>query len=57
MDPDYFIKQKELEAETEKEYVGTLERYDNGRYYVALVECDEALKKDEKTSLTPKYLL
>ncbi len=56
-DPDYFVKQKELEAETEKSYVKTLDRYDAGKYYATLLDCDKALKSGEITSLTPKYLL
>ena len=55
-DPDYFVKKKELEAETEKAYVKTLERFEKGYYYPALRECEEALAAEE-TSLTPKYML
>jgi tetratricopeptide (TPR) repeat protein len=56
-DPDYFIKKKELEAQSQRKYVQTLKRYDDGLYYPALTEIDQALRGQEETNLTPKYLL
>jgi hypothetical protein len=56
-DPDCFVKKKEFEAKTEKEYVEALNRYRQGLYYPALTRAEEVIKDEPKNEFRPKYLL
>lgn len=56
-DPDFFIKKRELESESEKVYVEALNRCTKGLYYPTMMEVNQFLAENPETALTPKYLL
>jgi hypothetical protein len=57
LDPDYFIKKKELDALAEKVYIQTLNRYKNGLYYQAMSTSDGVIINEPTNEYRAKYML
>ena len=56
-DPDYFIKKKEREKQTQLDYLKDLERYENGLYYLVVTKANSVIAEQKDNPYLPKYYL
>lgn len=56
-DPEYFIKRKEIEAFTEKEYLVVLERYNRALYAPVIARADIVIEQEKDNKYRAKYML
>jgi len=56
-DPDYFIKKKEREKQTQVDYLKDLERYENGLYYLVVTKANSVITEQKDNPYLPKYYL
>lgn len=56
-DPDYFIKKKERQKETENDYLKDLDRYERGLYSIVISKANSIINNDKNNPFRPKYFL
>lgn len=56
-DPNFFIKQKELAALELKEYLKSVERYEQGLFYPVIAKANKVIDSEPSNSYRSKYLL
>lgn len=56
-DPDFFTKKKELEALELKEYLKSVERYEQGLFYPVITKVDKVITEESNNKYRSKYLL
>ena len=56
-DPEYFIKRKEIEAFTEKEYLVVLDRYNRALYAPVIARADIVIEQEKDNKFRAKYML
>lgn len=56
-DPEYFIKRKEIEAFTEKEYLVVLDRYNRALYAPVIARADIVIDQERDNKFRAKYML
>lgn len=56
-DPDYFIKKKERQKETENDYLKDLDRYERGLYSIVISKANSIINNDKDNPFRPKYFL
>lgn len=56
-DPEYFIKRKEIEAFTEKEYLMVLDRYNRALYAPVIARADIVIEQEKDNKFRAKYML
>lgn len=56
-DPDYFLKKKERENQTEQEYLTDLERYEKGMYYLVVTKSNNVIAEQKDNPYRAKYYL
>ncbi|MBI1836347.1 MAG: hypothetical protein HYR91_03680 [Flavobacteriia bacterium] len=56
-DPDFFIKKKEIDALSEKEYLAILDRYNRKLYYPVIAKADIVIDSEKENVYRSKYLL
>jgi hypothetical protein len=56
-DPDYFIRKKERQKETENDYLKDLDRYERGLYSVVISKANSIINNDKDNPFRPKYYL
>lgn len=56
-DPDYFLKRKEIEAFTEKEYLVVLERYNRALFAPVIARADIVIEQEKDNKYRAKYML
>ncbi len=56
-DPDYFIKKREREKQTEQEYLTDLDRYERGLYYPVLTKANLVITEQKDNPYRAKYYL
>jgi len=56
-DPDFFIKKKEMDALSEKEYLSILDRYNRKLYYPVIAKADIVIENERNNIYRSKYLL
>ena len=56
-DPDYFLKKKERERQTEQEYLTDLERYEKGMYYLVVTKSNSVIAEQKDNPYRAKYYL
>lgn len=56
-DPEYFIKRKEIEALSEKEYLVVLDRYNRALYAPVIARADIVIEQEKDNKFRAKYML
>ena len=56
-DPEYFIKRKEIEALSEKEYLVVLDRYNRALYAPVIARADIVIEQENDNKFRAKYML
>lgn len=56
-DPEYFIKRKEIEALSEKEYLVVLDRYNRALYAPVIARADIVIDQEKDNKYRAKYML
>ena len=56
-DPEYFIKRKEIEAFSEKEYLVVLDRYNRALYAPVIARADIVIEQEKDNKFRAKYML
>ncbi len=56
-DPDFFLKKKEMDAVSEKEYLSILDRYNRRLYYPVIAKADIVIENEKSNIYRSKYFL
>jgi tetratricopeptide (TPR) repeat protein len=56
-DPEYFIKRKEIEALSEKDYLVVLDRYNRALYAPVIARADIVIEQEKDNKFRAKYML
>lgn len=56
-DPDYFVKKKEFDALSVKEYTNVLDRYNRGMYYPVIIKADQVIGMEKDNIYRSKYMI
>jgi tetratricopeptide (TPR) repeat protein len=56
-DPDYFIRKKERQKETENDYLKDLDRYERGLYSIVISKANSIINNEKDNPFRPKYYL
>lgn len=56
-DPDYFIKQKELDAIAQKEYLQSVDRFERGLYFPIIQKAKNVIENEPDNKYRPQYFI